>query len=195
MSSIATSWNNTNVSSLLIFKSLKVIILVSWIFSLKKGEAKADRDMVAVSDSGKCDFSKGCWVRRSLLCHLSFTSYIILTFPLRVYSISNSFLCLVYERGQFIFLFPYGYQIVPSLFQEDFLSPLNRIGTFVETNGLYKYGSISWLYSDVSSVLLAFYDCIHSSWQTRLKFQISLLHQWFQFHQVLESSYLENAQD
>lgn len=77
-------------------------------------------------------------------CYVTFLlrSYIILTFPLRVYSISNSFLCLVYERGQFIF-FPYGYQIVPSFFQEDFLSPLNRIDTLVETSGLYKYGSSS----------------------------------------------------
>lgn len=109
-----------NVSSLLVFKRLKVIILVFWMFSLKKGEAKAGRDMVAMSDPGKCDSNKRCWVRSSLLCHLSFRSYIILTFPLRVYSISNSFLCLVHERGQFIFLFHMDIKLFDHFFKKIF---------------------------------------------------------------------------
>lgn len=148
VNSITSLWNNMNVSSLLVFKRLKVIILVFWMSSLKKGEAKAGRDMVAMSDPGKCDSNKRCWVRSSLLCHLSFRSYIsILTFPLRVYSISNSF-CLVHERGQFIFLFHMDIKLFDHFFKKIFFSLGIALALLLKPMGYISMDLFLGLYSD-----------------------------------------------
>lgn len=156
------------------WRKVRLKLVGTWLQCLTQASATAVRD---------AELEAACYV----------------TFLLEVISFNFStkgilylkFICVWCMKRSVHFSFPYGYQIARSFFQ-DFLSPWNCIGTLFGNNGLYKYGSISWLYSWFRFVLLVFYDRMHSSWKTWwLKFQIGVLHQWFRFHQVLDSSYLE----